>query len=170
MKGNKLVVGVFSYIDDTLKAIEKAKQLGFDYIVYSPCPNPEIEYASTPAKSPVRFITAIGAFTGLCSGFTLAIWTSLDYPLRTSAKDIVSPPAFVVAGYEWTILFGAIFTLLAMFCFGRFPTIFRSPGYDPRFSQTKFGVVVGCESADIETVKGHLTESGAEEVNVSEGL
>lgn len=170
MQGNKLVTGVFSYLDDTLNAIEQAKQLGFNYTVYSPCPNPEIEEVSTPAKSPVRFVTGAGALCGCISGFSLAILASLDYPLRTSAKDIVSPPAFVVCGYEWTILFGAISTLFAMFFFGRFPTIFRSPGYDPRFSQDKFGVVVGCDLNDVETVKEKLAASGAEEVNVSEGL
>lgn len=170
MKGNKLVVGVFAYLDDTLKAIEKAKALGLDYTVYSPCPNLEIEYVSTPPKSPVRFVTGFGALCGCICGFTLAIWTSLDFPLRVGAKNIVSPPAYVVAGYEWTILFGGISTLLAMFFFGRFPNIFRSPGYDPRFSQTKFGVAVGCDSKDINMVIEHLTESGAEEVNVREGL
>ena len=166
----KVVTGVFAYVDDTLKAIEEIKKLGHKYTVYSPCPNPEIEYVSTPAKSPVRFVTGIGAFSGCVAGFTLGIWTSLDYPLRTSAKDIVSPPAFVIAGYEWTILWGAIATLFAMFYFGRFPTIFRAPGYDPRFSQTKFGIVVGCDSRDVDTISEKLSLSGAEEVKVSEGL
>jgi hypothetical protein len=170
MKGNTVVTGVFSYIDDLLKVIEEAKQAGWEYTVYAPCPNHEIEEAASPAKSPVRFVTFTGAFIGLCSGFGLAVWTSLDYPMRTSAKDIVSPPGFVVAGYEWTILFGALSTLMAMFFFGRFPTIFRSPGYDKRFSQTKFGIVVGCDSSEVEKIGSKLSSSGAEEVKVSEGL
>ena len=170
MRGNKVVTGVYTYVDDTINGIEQAKLLGFDFKVYSPCPTPEIEEVSTPAKSPVRFVTGMGALTGCISGFALAILCSMDYPLRVSAKDIVAPPSFVVCGYEWTILFGAISTLFAMFFFGRFPTVFRSPGYDPRFSQTKFGLVVSCDSKDIDTIKEKLTASGAEEVNVSEGL
>ena len=170
MKGNTVVTGVYTYIDDLLNTIEVAKQSGWDYTVYSPCPNHEIEEVSTPAKSPVRFVTFTGAFTGLCCGFGLAVWTSMDYPLRTSAKDIVAPPSFVVCGYEWTILFGAIFTLFAMFFFGRFPTIFRAPGYDRRFSQTKFGIVVGCDSGEVEQIKQKMNANGADEVNVDEGL
>lgn len=170
MRGNKVVTAVYSYVDDTIKGIEQIKSLGLDYKVYSPCPTPEIEEVSTPDKSPVRFFTGVGAVTGCISGFALAILCSLDYPLRVSAKDIVSPPAFVVAGYEWTILFGAIATLFGMFYLGRFPTIFRTPGYDPRFSQTKFGIVVGCDAKDIDVIKEKMSACGAEEVFVSEGL
>lgn len=170
MKGSKVVTGVFSYVDDTIKAIEETKRAGFEFVVYSPCPNPDLEEVSTPPKSPVRFVTGAGALLGCISGFTLATWTSMDYPLRTSAKNIVTPPAFVIVGYEWTILFGAISTLIAMFIFGRFPTIFRSIGYDPRFSQDKFGLVVGCESKDVDSIRQSMTASGAEEVKVGEAL
>ena len=110
MRGSKAVVGVFEFVDDALKAVGAAKNLGLEYTVYSPVPNHEIEEATTAPKSPVRLVTATGALTGLFCGFLLAIWTSMDYPMRVSAKDVVSPPGFIVIGYEWTILFGALAT------------------------------------------------------------
>lgn len=170
MQGAKAIVGVFSYLDDTLNAVRAAKQSNLDYRVYSPVPNHELEEETFPQKSPVRIITIIGALTGLTFGFALAILCSLDWPLRVSAKDIVSVPGFVVIGYECTILFGAIFNLLAMFHFCRIPDILRKIGYDPRFSGDKFGVVIGCQSGQVDEVKEKLLQAGAEEVQVREGL
>lgn len=170
MKGTKAVVGVFSYLDDTIGAIKKVQSANLDYRVYSPFANHEIEEATSHTKSPVRRVSLTGAITGLCSGFALAIMCSLDWPLRVSAKDIVSIPGFVVIGYECTILFGAIATLLAMFHFCRIPDILRKVGYDPRFTNDKFGVVVGCEAGQVDEVMAQLKSAGAEEVEVRDGM
>ncbi len=170
MKGSKAIVGVFSYLDDTIKAVESAKEAKLDYQVYSPVPNHYLEHATSDTRSPVRFFTSLGAVTGLTGGFALAILCSLDYPLRVSAKAIASVPAFVVIGYECTILLGAIATLTALFHFCRLPDIFRKVGYDPRFSDDKFGVVIGCESGQIDEVSQKLKDAGAEEVSVKDGL
>lgn len=170
MKGSKAIVGVFSYLDDTIKAVDSAKDAGMEYLVYSPVPNHYLEHATTHGRSPIRFVTASAAVMGLVFGFALAILCSLDYPLRTSAKDIVSIPGFVVIGYECTILFGAVFTLKSLLLFCGIPDVFRKVGYDPRFSDDKFGVVIGCDPKDIDKVSGVLKGAGAEEVEVKDGL
>lgn len=170
MVGSKAVVGIFTYVDDLLKALDKVKSANLDYKIYSPVPCHEIEEATMPGKSPVRFVTGTGALTGICFGFFLAIMCSLDFPLRVSAKDIVSVPGFVVIGYECTILFGGIFTLLALLHFCRIPDIFRKPGFDNRFTDDKFGLVVGCNSESIDKVKAALSSAGADEVKVEEAL
>ncbi|RIL09683.1 MAG: hypothetical protein DCC75_05990 [Proteobacteria bacterium] len=170
VSGSKAVVGVFSYLDDALKAVKEGQAAKSDYRVYSPVPNHELEDATFPQKSPVRLVTATGALTGLVCGFALAIWCSLDWPLRVSAKDIVSVPGFVVIGYECTILFGAIFTLLALFHFCKIPDILRKIGYDPRFSRDKFGVVIACDPSDVKEVQAKLKSSGADEVEVRDAL
>ncbi len=167
---SKAVVGVFTYLDDALSAIRYAKEAGKDYLVYSPVPHHEIEEATMPEKSPVRFFTATGATIGLCSGFALAILCSMDWPLRVSAKDVVSIPGFFVIGYECTILFGALATLTALLHFCRLPHIFRRIGYDPRFSNDKFGVVVACSTGEVEEVTERMKSSGADEVDVKNGL
>jgi Protein of unknown function (DUF3341) len=170
MKGNKVVVGVFTYMDDALRAIEWSKDHRYDIRVYSPVPRHELEEVTDPSRSPVRFITGMGAVLGCISGFSLAILTSLDYPLRVSAKDIAAVPSFIVIGFECTILFGGIFTLLALLHFCRLPDLLRKIGFDPRFTQDKFGVVVGCQSAEAAEVEKQLSECGAEDTEVREGL
>ncbi len=170
MKGSKAVVGVFTFMDDAIKAIHDAKKDNFDFRVYSPVPNHELEHAIDDTRSPVRFITGAGALFGVTAGFGLAVMCSLDYPLRVSAKNIVALPSFFPVGYECTILFGGIFTLLALLHFCRLPDILRKVGFDPRFTQDKFGVVVGCDSDDVSKVESNLKKAGAEEVQVRDGL
>ena len=170
MRGNKVVVGVFSYHDDTIKAINKVKHTKLDYRVYSPVPTHGIEEATSTERSPVRFVNGAGALAGLTFGFGLAILCSLDWPLRVSAKDIVSIPGFVVIGYECTILFGALATFLSILHFCRLPDVLRKVGYDPRFTNDKFGVVVGCDSSEVDQIKLVMTQSGAEEVQIRDGL
>lgn len=170
MKGYKAVVGVYSYLDDIAKAINKVKSNNLDFRVYSPFGSPELDELVNPKRSSVRFVTGSGAVTGIIFGFALAILTSMDYPMRVSAKDVVSVPGFVVIGYECTILFGGICTLLAILHFCRLPDILRKVGYDPRFTRDKFGIVVGCGPDEVETVKATLFGAGADEVEVRDGL
>ncbi len=170
MKCPKAVVGVFEYMDDTIKAIEKVKGDQLEHRVFAPFANHELEDAVNPGKSPIRFVTAIGALTGITFGFALPILCSLDWPLRVSAKDVVSVPGFVVIGYECTILFGALATLTAMIHFCRLPDILRKVGYHPRFSDDRFGVVVGCSGEQVDKVSELLKSSGAETVEVRDAL
>ncbi|NBW41785.1 DUF3341 domain-containing protein [bacterium] len=170
MKGNKVVVGVFEYLDDAIAAVEVAKAEELDYKVYSPVPNHHLDDATSDTRGPVRFLSGVGAVTGLTAGFSLAILCSLDYPLRVSAKSITSVPGFVVIGYECTILFGALATLAALFLFCGLPNILRKPGYDGRFSRDRFGVLVSCDSSRTEELQLKLQQAGAEEVEVQDGL
>lgn len=170
LTGNKAVVGVFTYLDDVLRAIKKIKASNFEFRVYSPFGCPEITELADEKRSPVRFINGTGAIIGLISGFALAILCSMDYPLRVSAKDIVSVPGFVVIGYECTILFGGLATLLAVLHFCKLPDLLRKIGYDGRFSDNKFGIVVGCDTGHVEDIKKELASCGADEVHVKEGL
>lgn len=170
MRGTKAVTGVFTYHDDVLRAIGAAKEKNLDFEVYSPVPTAGILEATMPPKSPSRIFSLIGALLGFVAGWALPILCSLDWPIRVSAKDIVSLPAFFVIGYECTILFGAIFTLLSIVVLCRVPDVFRQVGYDPRFSGDKFGVVVGCDTNALDTVRDMLQGAGADEVQVRDSL
>jgi hypothetical protein len=167
---SRAVVGVFTYMDDALEAVKKVKSANMDYRMYSPVPRHEIEEVTYPQKSPVRTFSLVGAITGCTAGFALAILCSLDWPMRTSAKNVVSIPAFFVPGYEWTILFGGLCTMLAILILCRLPSVVRAAGYDPRFSNDKFGVVVACSGSQVDDVKRRMLDSGADEVDVRDSL
>jgi len=79
-------------------------------------------------------------------------------------KPIVSLPPFVVIGFETTILLGALATVAGMLLNARLPRLGRSPGYDPRFSSDKIGIVAFGGPSQLDGAREVLRDAGAEEV------
>ena len=96
----------------------------------------------------------------------MTCWMSIDYPVRVSAKPLISIPAFVVIGFECTILLGSIFNMLGMFHFSRIPNFFRFPGHRPNFSSGTFGLTVRAPKDKTEALKEMFEKGGAELVEV----
>lgn len=159
------VVGVFGSIDGALLALKELKSKGYANItVYSPTPHHELEEVLDEGISPVRLFTLIGCLTGCAFGFYYAIGTSLDWALNTGGKPIVSLPPFVVIGFECTILIGALSTVAGMFFNARLPKLRQAAGYDPRFSNDKFGIVAFGGPSQVTNAEQILRAAGAEEV------
>jgi len=161
------VLGIFSHVDTTVRAINALRGRGLsDFSVYTPIPVDEIEEAVDHGKpvSRVRLFTLIGGLTGTATGFFLTIWSSLKWNLVTGGKPIVSIPPFVIIAFELTILFGGLCTLLGLLFLGRLPKLRRSSNYDPRFTVDRFGIEVRCPAAMAETARQVLRETGAQEV------
>lgn len=169
MAAEYIVIGHFQFIDDVKKAIVSLKRQGIkDLTLYSPAPNHDLEDELYLGKrrSPVRIFTFLGGLFGCLGAFLMTIWMSSDWPMRTSAKPIVSIPAFVVIGFECTILIGGIVTLLAMLHFCRIPNPFRSPGFRGDFTKDIFGLVVRVPKEQTENIDKELRSFGAKEVEV----
>ncbi len=165
VEGRSGVVGVFAHLDSTTLAIRELKAKGYDSItVYGPVPRHEIDDALDQPVSPVRVFTLVGGLTGCTLGFAYAISTSLDWELITGGKPIVSIPPFIVIGFELTILIGALSTVAGMFLNARLPKLRKAAGYDPRFSNDKFGVMVFGGPAQVAGAQEILKAAGAEEV------
>ncbi len=162
-------LGVFSHLDTTVRAVRDLRRRGFpDIVLQSPVPRHELLEAIEKRTSPVRMWTLTGGILGCISGFALAIWTSLDWPLRTSAKPIVSLPPFVIIGFELTILFGALATLLGFLFHSRLPRFSSEVVYDPRFSEDCFGIFVRCDPERLMAAREVLQAVGAKEVRIEE--
>lgn len=160
------VVGVFDTLDAMLLALRELKAKGFTSLtVHSPVPHHDIEDVLDEPVSPVRLFTLIGALSGKAFGFYYAIGTSLDWELIVGGKPIVSLPAYVVIGFETTILIGALATVAGMFLNARLPKLRKAAGYDPRFSADKFGIVVMGGPAQVAAAAAILRAAGAAEVN-----
>lgn len=160
------VVGVFGSLDGCLLALRDLKAHGYAGLtVYSPVPNHELDDVLAKKESPVRVFTLVGGLTGCALGFAYAISTSLDWELVTGGKPIVSLPPFVIIGFECTILFGALVTVAGMFINAQLPKLRMAAGYDPRFSNDKFGIVAFGGPAQVATAEEIMRAAGAEEVN-----
>ena len=163
------VIGIFKYLDTFCEAIEKVRDRSDfnDFEALSPTSYHEIEHSHGLGASPVRFFTLIGALTGMCAGFALALYTDYDWPIVVGGKTpgIYSLPAYVVIGFECTILFGAIATILGMLVMGRIPNPKRRV-LDNRITDDRFAIF--SPGANMSGPQAQLLkELGAEEVRAT---
>ena len=98
----------------------------------------------------------------------LAIYAHLSFRLITSGKPILPAVPWVIVLFEGTVLLAAIFSVMAWIITGGLPRIRyrrgQSAGYDPRFSEDRFGILVSCTESERDSVLRILWQAGAEEV------
>ena len=158
------VLGVFAEIDAAVEAIERLKAAGLHRIVtFSPMPSHDLEHALHPDQSPVRMFTLVGGLTGAATGFALPTLTSLDWPLVTGGKPIISIPPMVIIAFELTILFAALSTVAGLFINARLPRARTQVIYDPSFSAGNFGVFVSA-NGNAAQARDIMMQSGATSV------
>jgi molybdopterin-containing oxidoreductase family membrane subunit len=167
-KMKERLLGIFTSLGQLEEAIPLIQRKGAKVrTVYSPIDCREIlEKIGVRKTSPVRFATLLGGLAGLSLGVGFAIYTFLEWKFVTSGKP--TPPAvpLVVVGFEMTILFGFLSTLLCMLFLCGLPRLRGSQGYDPRFSKDRFGLLLECDRAQREEIEISLEQAGAEEVRV----
>ena len=160
------ILAIFQYLDNVCEAMEKANKRGdFDgHEVFSPTSYHEIEEAGGFGSSAVKWFTLVGAMTGTILGFGLCLGLDWDWALVVGGKTagVPSLPAYVVIGFELTILLGGIATIIGMLVMGRIPNP-KQRVLDPRFTDDRFGIFVPNASLDGEQAK-LLKACGAEEI------
>ena len=158
------VLASFEHIDAATEAIRALRARGHkDMTVYSSHPNHELEEALDTPTSPVRLFTLVGGLTGCTAGFAMAIWMNLDWPLLVGGKPMASVPAFVVLGFELTVLIGALSSVLGVMFLA---WLLRNKGaaYDPRFSDDRIGIFVPAAGDQARAVEELVRTAGAVEV------
>jgi hypothetical protein len=163
---------VSSFADDAqcAKAIEelRAAKVG-EFSTFSPIPSHKIEHAIGLKKSPVRWIVLIGGISGVLTGLAVTIGTTYEWRLNAGGKPLLSWPPFIIICFELMVLLGGIFGFLGVLGLSGIPATEIAPGYDGRFGEDRFGIVVRCDEAEAARVESMMKESGAEEV-VREGV
>lgn len=155
------VLGVFADVDGAVDAILNLKAAGLKRIVtFSPMPSHDLEHAMEPPQSPIRMFTLIGGLTGAATGFALPTLTSLDWPLVTGGKPIISIPPMIIIAFELTILFAALSTIAGLFINARLPRARANVIYDPSFSAGHFGVFVSA-NGKAQQARDILQNAGA---------
>jgi len=159
------ILGIFHHADAVEEAVEGLRaQRPADITVYAPLPHHDIEHAMARPESPVRVFTLVGGLTGAATGFAMPIWMSLDWPLVTGGKPIISLPPFVIIAFELTILFGALATVLGLFVNAFILKPKASYAYDPSFSAGSFGVYVVPGEGRADEARAVLERAGAAEI------
>ena len=159
------VLGSFEFLDSTVDAIHELRKKGFGEITaYAPFPEHHIEEAMGYGQSPVRVFALVGALTGTATGFGFTAWTSMDWPLVTGGKPILSMVAYVVIAFEMTILFGALATVIGLFIHARLPKTKPQVVYDPEFSAGRFGVYVATTEEKLDEAREILEKHEPAEI------
>jgi molybdopterin-containing oxidoreductase family membrane subunit len=161
------VLAVFENPDAVVDAVKALQAKGRKkFTVMTPVPSAAIAEAIDQTPSPVRLCTFVGGLIGGILGFTLCAWTSLDWPLLTNGKEILSVPPFMIIMFECTVLIGGLTNLVAMLFFSGLPDLQMGEAFDARFVEDRFGIWVPCGQKDSEDVAATLRGAGAEEVRV----
>jgi Ni/Fe-hydrogenase subunit HybB-like protein len=162
------VVAVFASHEVLLAAMKKLKTASFDHMeFFSPFKIDEAAVMIGRRKNPVRFWTLIGALSGCIGGFWLAIGSAAVNNLIVGGK--FTPAAYIpycIVGFEGTILLGTLANLAGMLFHSRLGRLQLPAGYNRRFTQDRFGLLVKCTLQQVDEVKILLSSSNAEEINV----
>lgn len=161
------VVGVFSYLDDVLSAIETLQEENVVIRnVYSPTKRPEILEAMKTKPSRIRLVSLVAAIVGGCSGLALATYGHLRWRLITSGKPIFPWIPWVIIFFEVLILVSVLSTVAALLIAGRIPRLhYANGGYDPRFTEDRYGVEIYADSRTLDRARAIMNDAGAEEIN-----
>jgi hypothetical protein len=158
-------LGVYDAVDAAAETIERLRAAGIRRMtVFSPVPSHDLEHALHAGESPVRMFTLVGGLTGAATGFAMPTWMSMDWPLVTGGKPIISMPAWVIIAFELTILFGALSTVAGLFINARLPQRRIMQVYDPSFSSDRFGILVVPPSGKESQVRDIMQANGAAEI------
>ncbi len=159
------VLGIFEDRENLVRALKDAQTRGWKQLeAFSPYPDEELYQLTDPGKSPIRWMTLLGALTGAICGLTLTIWTTLQWPLLiTGGKPLISLPPFLIIVFELTILLGALATVGGFLYWGILQRFFRSLPYDSRFSQGHFGLWIECSEDETKQILEWVKKSGATE-------
>ena len=155
----------FDYVDSAVNAIGELRAVGLKKITaYTPYPEHHIEEALGYDQSPVRVWALVGGLLGAAGGFAFTSFTSMDWPLVTGGKPILSIPAYVIISFEMMVLFGVLSTVIGFFINSRLPYIKPMVVYDPEFSAGRFGVYVTVAPDRLDQARGILTGQDPAEV------
>jgi hypothetical protein len=166
------LVGVFDRPAPVAEVAKRLRGRGFEKLeIYSPAAFPELDDALDEKPSRVRIYTLIGGLLGVTTGYAVTIWMSLDWPIVIGGKPFASVAPYTIIGFELTILFGGLATLLGLLLVGKLPygSFGKSDkGYSPRFSAEEIGLVVECPERDVAEVDALMRANHALEVSLVE--
>jgi Protein of unknown function (DUF3341) len=158
---------ISSFADETqaanaIEGLREARVVEFN--TFSPIPSHKIEHAIGKQKSPVRWIVLGGGISGILTGLAITIGTTYEWRLNAGGKPLLSWPPFIVICFELMVLLGGIFGFLGTLGLAGVPTTEIAPGYESRFGEDRFGIVVRVDEAEAPRIESILKEAGAEEV------
>ena len=121
---------------DLMKAARATYAAGYRNIdAYTPYPIEELADVIGFEKTRVPLVCLLGGILGGLSGYLLQYWiNNISYPLNIGGRPFHSWPAFIIATFEMTILFGGLSAAIGMLGLNGLPAPYHPVFNNPRFS------------------------------------
>jgi Alternative complex III, ActD subunit len=160
--------------DEVVNAAHRIHDAGYRKVDgYSPYPMEELSHALGVHHSPLPKLVLAGGITGLLAGWGLEYWAAvIEYPMNIGGRPFNSWPAFIIPGYETTILFAATVAVLGMLALNGLPEpyhpVFNVPAFalasrdkfficiearDPKFDRAETRTFLASLSPDVYEVE-----------------
>lgn len=171
-RGRFGLVGAFASPDAVIEAARQLRSLGFrDVEAYTPYPVEGLDEALRPGRrSWLPLLTFVGGVLGAVWGYFIQYWDEvLNYPINVGGRPHNSWPAFVVAGFELTVLFAIAAAFFGLIAACRLPRlhhpIFAAEDFE-RASVDRFFLCVGARDPSFEPhrIRRIFERNGAERV------
>lgn len=165
-KGRFVKLCVFAEATDLIHAVKIFRKQGLSSMeVFTPVKLPQLEKMLGIEKSPVTIWTVVGGILGLISGFALTAGSVRIYDLVVGGKPVISMLPFLLVMFELTVLFAAIFNLVAVLYYARLHKKRTDFGYRPAFSLDKFGLLIAFSEQEKAAFDNLLQQIKTEEVH-----
>jgi len=136
-------------------------------VVMSAEPFGEYSFSQAEHATAMPWVAVLGGVVGGISGYLLAAYTQVAYPLITGGMPIIASWPTGIITYELTMLGAVIATVIALSVTTRLPN-WGAKLYDPEISNGKILVGVLDPSEDARAdLDNRLRGAGAEEVKVT---
>jgi hypothetical protein len=150
------IVGVFATAEAVIEAARQFRSLGFRALdAYTPYPVDGLDELVRPGRrSWLPLVIFAAAVAGAALGYFIQYWAeAVSYPVNVGGRPYNSWPAFVVSGFEITVLFAMAAGFFGLFAACRLPRlyhpIFSAPGFE-RVSRDRFILCVGASDPSFE--------------------
>jgi hypothetical protein len=160
------VLGIFTYVDPLLSAVDKLRSDGHKIKIISSVPLVhEIEHKFGEEETPLQFFTFFGALFGMIFGTIIALGTAALYILPRGGRAIFPVTPTLIISYETAILMGVCMSFLGFLVLTKLPTYFSKKANDPQVAVDKFGLLVeGLSQDSFDEIEAMLSKFGASEV------
>ena len=142
--------GIYGYLaefntpTDLVRATEQAYAAGYRRMeCYTPYPVEQAAEAMHFETTRVPLLCLLGGIMGLTTAFLMQTWINVwGYPLNIAGRPLWSWPAFIIAAYEWTILFAGLSAAFGMIALNGLPQtyhpVFNAPNFRNGATTDKF--------------------------------
>jgi hypothetical protein len=115
-------------------ATERARKAGYRELdTFTPFPIYEIFPVLRLRDRRVLWLGLIGGIFGFCLALAMQMFTNWDYPINVGGRPLYPLSAFMVVGFELTVLFAALTPAIGMLALNGLPRL-----HHPVFSASRF--------------------------------